>query len=167
MEAPDFGRWSEKGLPHKDWVYVDVSDLGEVASQCEMCGTAIRYVHFISHPLFPEMLGVGCICAEHLTSDSVTPRLREKNYKKREARKETFLKKEWRETQKGYSLKYKGLLLVVYQMGTGNHPDWWRPVVSGHIQGSDRKWFCPTIFRHLEAAKVACWDQSIKWIEAA
>ena len=62
-----YGRWSEPGLPHKGWICIDVIDLGEGASKlCEMCEHAdIRYVHYMAHEDYPQVLDVGCVCASH------------------------------------------------------------------------------------------------------
>ena len=47
-------RWSQEGIPHKGWRYVDVEDVCEglagdnerVYEQCQMCrNERIRYVH--------------------------------------------------------------------------------------------------------------------------
>ena len=44
------GKWSEQGVPHKGWRCIDVEDLGEFDSVCEMCDTQeIRYVHYMQH----------------------------------------------------------------------------------------------------------------------
>lgn len=70
--------WSQKGLPHKGWIYNGVEDTGCLSSSCEMCGNTIRYVHYLSHPTYTMKIGVGCICSEKLTDDYVTPKEREK-----------------------------------------------------------------------------------------
>jgi hypothetical protein len=79
--AAGLGRWSEPGVPHLGWECVGVDDLGNVADECEMCGTAIRYVHQMRHPNFPEELGVGCICAGHMEGDYHASRAREATLK--------------------------------------------------------------------------------------
>ena len=69
------GKWAEPGVPHKGWSCDAVTDLGEPLEICGMCETAeIRYVHSMSHPEYPDVLDVGCICAEHMEEDYVAPR---------------------------------------------------------------------------------------------
>lgn len=49
-------------MPHRG-LCADIDDLGEPSQVCEMCeGVDIRYVHFMQHQDYPEILGVGC-CA--------------------------------------------------------------------------------------------------------
>jgi len=64
------GKWSEAGIPHKGWGCVGVTDLGpgeDNHTTCEMCeSAAIRYVHHMSHPEYPGILDVGCVCAGHM-----------------------------------------------------------------------------------------------------
>ena len=41
------GKWSQAGVPHKGWIWVDIEDLGEPSATCEMCETQeIRYVQY-------------------------------------------------------------------------------------------------------------------------
>ena len=68
------GKWSQTGVPHRGWACVGIEDLEEPAQFCEMCESVeIRYVHLMEHPDYPETLGVGCICAEHMEEDYVNP----------------------------------------------------------------------------------------------
>ena len=61
------GKWSQPEVPHRGWSCIGTDDLEEPSQLCEMCESVeIRYVHFMKHPNYPETLGVGCICAEHM-----------------------------------------------------------------------------------------------------
>jgi len=58
----------EHGLiaPREGWDYLGEEDLGDLCGACELCGTEIRYVHFIDHPRWYPM-EVGCDCCDKLT----------------------------------------------------------------------------------------------------
>lgn len=157
-ESPDYGRWSEKGLPHKGWNHLYVDDLGSVEGACEMCGKEIRYVHYIDHEDFADPLGVGFVCAAHLTEDSETPREREKVLRSRTGKLARLSKKEWSPSPKGITLKHRGYRFVVYRHGKEPRPDWWGVVVSGQEGEKEHKWFGPHIYRSQERAKLACFE---------
>ena len=73
------GKWSQPGVPQKGWQCIDIDDLEEIAATCEMCETQeIRFVHNMEHPNYPHVLGVGCVCAEHMEGDYVAAKQREK-----------------------------------------------------------------------------------------
>lgn len=111
----DRGKWSQPGVPHRGWVCVGIEDLEEPSQYCEMCESVeIRYVHFMEHSEYPETLGVGCICAEHMESDYVNPRLREKRLKSKARRRRSWSEREWRVSAKGNAyLNTEGFNLTV------------------------------------------------------
>ena len=113
------GKWSEPSVPHKGWSCVDTEDLGEPSHTCEMCEFAeCRYVHYMEHPDYPQVLGVGCVCAEHMEEDYVAPREREKRMRSRASRRSRWLSRQWRTSGKGNpSLNSDGYNIVVYQTG--------------------------------------------------
>lgn len=74
-------RWKANGLPRKGWRLVDVIDTEELSSNCEWCGTDIRYEHHLYHDEQDLQSISGCVCAEHLTDDYVNPKKREKELK--------------------------------------------------------------------------------------
>jgi len=74
----DHGNWAKKGVPHKGWTDLYVTDHEDQTFTCEMCKTAlVRYVHTMEHPEYPEQLQVGCVCAENMSDDYVGPKRRE------------------------------------------------------------------------------------------
>src|SRR5712671_5791071 len=96
------GKWSQPGVPHIGWSGVGVEDLQEASELCAMCeSTQIRYVHVMEHPDYPETLGVGCVCAEHMEQDYVRPRLREQNLRSKSQRRKTWIRRNWRTSAKG------------------------------------------------------------------
>ena len=66
----DFGKFSREGVPKKGWTRVGSEDLGSLDAECEMCEKQrIRYVHYMEHPGYPGVLGVGKVCASHMEED--------------------------------------------------------------------------------------------------
>jgi len=110
------GKWSQPGIPHRGWKCVGVEDLEEPAQLCEMCESVeIRYVHFMEHPNYPETLGVGCICAEHMEGDYGKPRNREKQLRSKSRRRQTWSNRQWRISAKGNPyLNTEGFNLTVF-----------------------------------------------------
>lgn len=72
--------WIFKG-PRKGWIWSGVIDHGDLIYNCEACGTKLRYEHILTHPE-SESMGVGCVCAEHLTEDYINPKRKENALKK-------------------------------------------------------------------------------------
>lgn len=142
------GKWSERGFPHKGWVYEDVEDLGSIDGSCEFCGTEIRYVHYLSHARVNEFVGVGCVCAGELTGDYATPKDREKRMKSVAARNARWLKKQWTPSRKGFTLRALGYQMTVFRIDKPPHQGSWGYFV-GDVRG---KTPCKT----LEGAKLAC-----------
>lgn len=81
-----------------------------------MCESVeIRYVHFMEHPDYPETLGVGCICAEHMENDYVRPREREKSLRTKARRRPSWERRQWRVSAKGNSyINAEGFNLTVF-----------------------------------------------------
>ncbi len=56
--------------PSSEWDFLFEEDLGDLAGECEYCGTEIRYVYYIHHPRW-ETLAVGTDCCDRLTGSDV------------------------------------------------------------------------------------------------
>ena len=118
-------KWDMSGVPHKGWIFVDCIDVKEDTEDndeveyetCEMChNERIRYVHILRHPDYPEMIRVGCVCAEKLTNNYVAPRNIENALRNRASRRKYFLKQNWYTNAKGnLVLKYKGEYITAVQ----------------------------------------------------
>lgn len=74
-------RWAGN-FPRKGWSLLEVIDLDGETEACEFCGTSIRYVFVMSHQTEGRAWKAGCVCAEHLSEDYITPKLRLKALKK-------------------------------------------------------------------------------------
>ncbi len=109
-----------KALEHPEyfdgkWVCTGVDDLGYPAHICELCGKQeVRYVHNMRHPIY-RRLRVGCVCAGRLEGDLEKARQREKEFKSREARRETFANKKWKTSKNSNPyIKINDHLVVLY-----------------------------------------------------
>lgn len=113
--------WNRDDVPHSGWYCTGVSDLGAPVGVCEMCGyQIIRYVHHMVHPHY-RPLDVGCICAGKMEGDVEAAKKREQNFKNKEARRENFKKRKWKDSRKGNSyLKIKNHVIVLYKNKNGN-----------------------------------------------
>ncbi len=67
-----------------------------------MCeSVTIRFVHSMEHPDYPEILEVGCVCAEHMEDDYVSPRKREKRLRSKARRRAGWNRRKWRFSEQG------------------------------------------------------------------
>ena len=89
-----------------------------------MCGNEkIRYVHVMRHSEWPEVLHVGCVCAEKMTDDYVNPRERETILRNKASRRTNFNKVVWRYNQekRTYTKKYKGENITIVESRYGGY----------------------------------------------
>lgn len=121
LVAAGRGKWSKADVPHKGWHCVDIEDLGELWIECGMCESqAIRYVHHMEHPSYPDILEVGCICAGHMEGDVAAARTRETVMKSRSGKRRRWLSRRWRTSAKGNPwIKTGGFRITVYRRGAG------------------------------------------------
>lgn len=116
------GKWSEAGVPHKDWKCVGIEDLGAgVTELCGMCESVeIRYSHHMKHRDYHEILSVGCVCAENMEQDTIGPRKRETELRSRVKRKQTWDNMIWHISAAGNSYVNKeGYLIVLSEKTAG------------------------------------------------
>ncbi len=117
-------RWNKPGIPHKGWTLEDVYDTVDDDESpdernyetCEMCGNEmIRYVHVVRHPEVDHDFHVGCICAEHMTSDYVTPKRRERELRRKAVQRANFAKRKWKSSANGnWYLNIENHFLLIY-----------------------------------------------------
>ena len=110
------GKWSEKGVPHKGWHCIDIEDLGEPEQKCEMCESQdIRYIHYMEHAQYPEVLKVGCVCAGHMEEDLSGAKRRDDFMKSRSTKRKTWLSRKWKTSQKGNDfIKVDGYIITIF-----------------------------------------------------
>lgn len=104
-------------LPRTGWTLIDTLDHGTADFTCENCGNAhIRYKHVLENRGTGKRVFVGCVCAEHLTQDFTTPKLRERSLKGRTRRRMKFPTLNWIWSQNGnLRLKKDGMIFVLKQ----------------------------------------------------
>lgn len=115
------GKWSVVGVPHRGWLCVDVTDLGQPSVECEMCESqTIRYVHHMQHPGYLAVLQVGCICAGYLEGNLAASNAREASMKSRAGKRIRWLSRRWKYSTKGNPhIKADGFRVTVYPRGCG------------------------------------------------
>lgn len=135
LEHTHRGKWSRPGIPHRGWTCVDVDDLGTPSQLCEMCESVdIRFVHLMQHPEHPDLLAVGCVCAEHMEEDYARPRAREKRLRSAASRRRTWARRQWRVSERGNSyLNTEGFNLSIFPRGA-----YWAVSVRNRANGKSR-----------------------------
>jgi len=149
------GLWSTPGVPHKNWRFVTMDDLGAPDLICEMCERVqIRYVHHMEHPDYPRTLAVGCVCASNMEENSSAAPYREKQFKSRMKSRAGWLDRNWRETPKGEALNAAGWRVVVFKRGGQ-----WAYVIQERDPYAETKpHFSPRNYATSDAAKMAAFD---------
>ena len=115
------GLWNDPNVPKRGWQCDDINDLGAPDQICAMCCVQeIRYVHTMTHPFHPA-LEVGCICAGHMEGSLDAARTREKDFKSRLRKRETFALRGWRMSQAGRPWRRHGgcRLVIFHEPGRG------------------------------------------------
>ena len=86
-----------------------------------MCETqAIRYVHYLEHPDYPDVLGVGSVCAENMEEDYTAARERETKARSLAERRARWMKTEWRTSRKGNPyINRQGFNIALYRVPRG------------------------------------------------
>lgn len=102
-------------LPRRGWTLIDTVDNETADFTCENCGNVhIRYKHVLENQKTAKRVLVGCVCAEHLTQDFTTPKLRERNLKGWIGRRMRFPTLTWVYSQNGnLRLKKDGVIFVL------------------------------------------------------
>lgn len=149
------GKWREEGVPHKGWQCVDMEDLGDDRTVCEMCEVAeIRFVHVMEHPDHPA-LSVGCVCAEHMEQDYVGPRLREQSFRNRVSRRARWLQRQWYRTDLDGDVQYLNTDHFHIAIWRNGSLGW-----AGRITDNATDWSVKAkrIYPSADAAKLAAFD---------
>jgi hypothetical protein len=150
----NLGKWSQKNVPHKEWICVDIEDLGEPSKICEMCESQpIRYVHYMEHPDYTGILGVGCVCAGNMEDNRVDARMRD-DFMKNRARKRLrwIANTRWKISQKGNDfIKTDGYIIVMKKQGA-----LWSALVESEDE-TFKQWSYRK-YETIEMAKLAAFD---------
>lgn len=156
FEGPSggFGKWSQVGVPHRGWTCVDIEDLGSPDAICEMCERQeIRYVHFMEHPDYPEILKCGCVCAGHMEEDLEAARRRDDTMHSAARRRRAWpSRKSWKTSPKGnLHISSDGYHITVFRKGAS-----WSAVISQPASGFKR--FARRTYPTQVAAQLATFD---------
>ena len=147
--------WSLPGFPHKGWTCVSMDDLEDASGTCEACGMSIRYVHEMQHDDWDGTIEVGCVCAGKLEENCEGARERERRLVNCTNRRENWLRRCWRISEKGNPyLKVEGYIV-------GVAPDKFRPEQWRYWIKSPRDEFIGNSERYesMESAQLALFDQ--------
>ena len=108
--------WNNPNCPKSGWECTGITDLGAPNGFCQMCqNQIIRYVHHMSHPDWHGSVGAGCVCAGKMEGDSEGAAKRENEFKSRNLRLETFMKKVWKKSSKNnFYIKYKNKIVTIF-----------------------------------------------------
>jgi hypothetical protein len=150
--------WDRPGVPHKGWPCLDVEDHEEPCFTCEMCGyPAVRFVHVMEHPEYPDEVSVGCVCAGHMEDDQAAARERERVARNAAARRGRLPDRYrrafdrwsnpwlWRVSEKGNSWRtFRRSRVVIFP--DSRTPGCWKSAVDG--------WFSPPL-ASAEDARIA------------
>jgi hypothetical protein len=158
MGARPHGKWSDPGVPHKGWEFIDFEDLGEPSAVCEMCEfQTIRFVHVMQHRDYSTPLRCGCECAGKMSGDYEAAEQRERLAKNVASRRARWLVRNWKTSNKGYDyLKTDGFLITVFPDGSR-----WKACVADSV--SDRKQFSSRTFPTEDKAKLAAFDAMVQF----
>lgn len=158
IEGTGTGKWSQSGVPHKDWFCVDVEQLDEQEHVCEMCEVQlVRFVHVMQHTSYPQQLRVGCVCAGHMEGNLAAARGRETGFKNRLSRRARWLERRWRRSSAGNEFinTNDGFNVVVFRNGST-----WAARVEHRPSRYARRSKLP--YDSVNAAKLAAFDAMLK-----
>ncbi len=141
--------WKRDDVPKSGWTCTGVTDLGKPVGVCGMCGDQIiRYVHHMTHPHY-HPLDVGCVCAGKMEGNIAAARQRERNFRNRQARQNTFLGRTWKTSKNGHQyLKVQGHLVLLYHVPGGRE---WKYAID--------QVFCPRMYRTREDAVLGAFEE--------
>jgi len=152
------GKWSQEGVPHKDWECIDIEDSGEQATICEMCESqSIRYIHLMKHSEYNGILGVGCICAGHMEGNILHAKKRDDFMKSRSQKRKRWINhRNWKISKKGNDyIKIDGYIIIMV-----DNNSYWSASIKNGNEGID-EWL-PRRFDSLNTAKLAAFDYITK-----
>ena len=154
----NLGKWSKKDVPHKGWECIDIEDTGEQATICEMCEFQhIRYIHYMKHPEYIDILGVGCDCAGKMEENYLHAKKRDDFMKKRTSKRKRWINhRGWKVSKKGNDwIKADGYIITMI-----DHNTYWSASI--RIEGEETGVWLPRKFETIEIAKLAAFDYVTK-----
>lgn len=130
-----------------------IEDMDEPCVTCEMCEwKVIRYVHYMQHPDYPEILGCGCICAGYMEGSLDRATARDATMKSRAGKRKRWLTRRWRTSNKGNEwLKAYGYRVTIFLRSSG-----WASCVNDGL--TDVPYFSRKDYPTEDEAKLAAFD---------
>lgn len=98
--------------PKSGWQYLGYEDLGEVAGNCELCGSNFRYQFYVYHKSWGSMQ-VGTFCCNALTSTEIASIQIDKQIKYNERKKRFVRSKRWIKISGRSILRQKGIRIEI------------------------------------------------------
>ena len=147
------GKWSKRNVPHKGWHCIDIEDQESLDQVCEMCESQnIRYIHYMKHEDYPNVLAVGCICAGHMEENLLRARNRDSSMRNRTNKRKRFLSKNWKISQKGNEyIKTEGYIVTIFpERGK------WKASIKAELGSFSQ--FSRRIYSDKDMAKLAAFD---------
>lgn len=152
--------WNKSNIPHKGWRHIETIDLkadGQDESDyevCQMCGQErIRYIHIMEHDDFEGEMRTGCVCAEKMCNDYITPKKEEAKLINRAKRRNNWLTRNWRQSYIGNDyLNVDGMNITIFR--DKYNPSKWGYVIS---DGFSKK-YSQKKFDSKDEAKLAAFD---------
>ncbi len=111
------GELHGKVRPSIGWECFGDDDLGDLCGNCELCGTELRYVFFVSHPHW-EPMEVGTYCCDHLTGTEYASNKVDSITKYRERAARFVASPRWRAVDGIPTIKQKGFTIQLVISGT-------------------------------------------------
>ncbi len=163
-EKTGTGKWSLLGVPHQKWFCNDIGDLYPDTMICEMCEKqTIRFVHYMSHEDYPDVLLCGCVCAGNMEGDYTGAKRRETEFKNTIKRRENELKREakkreifpyagWCYSKRGNEYRdYEGYIITIFPKDV-----YWSASIKNKYSGETR--FSKKPYNTEYEAKLAAFD---------
>ncbi len=119
-----------EGIARTGWILTGTVDTKSATFSCENCGFPhVRYVHELINKSKDQRVRVGCVCAEHLTQDFTTPKLRERALKGRAGRRMRWPTLNWKLSASGnLYLKKSGVVVVLKHGPRGGWAASYKPI---------------------------------------
>jgi hypothetical protein len=156
----NFGKWSQKDVPHKGWICIDIEDFDEPTSLCEMCESKyVRYVHYMKHPNYKDILGVGCVCAGNMEENICHAKKRDDFMKSRSNKRKKWINhRSWKISKNGNPfIKADGYIVVMV-----DHNSYWNASIKKEKTKIDKWEWLPRRFDSINTAKLAAFDYVTK-----
>jgi len=100
--------------PKTGWQYLGYEDLGEVSSNCELCGSNFRYQFYVYHKNWGSML-VGAYCSDALTGSNLASNKMSMLQKCEDRRVRFVQSRRWIKTLGRYIIRQKDIRIEIFR----------------------------------------------------